>query len=244
MTKPLQWIEYDLLKQFPHIRAKTYLRHGGASQNQFASFNLSKSVGDDNYHVQENIEIIKEDLHADDVVFAKQVHGSQIIEVNHDNSNILEGDLLFTKEKNKALIITHADCQAAIFYDDINKMGMVVHAGWKGLVKNVYQKAIDYLQAKGSEKENIIVCISPSLGSDHSEFKNYEKELPSSFFSYKKEGYLFDLKKIAKDQLLSGGILEKNIEISTICTYDNEQDFYSYRRDKSTGRHGTVLMMV
>ena len=41
-----------------------------------------------------------------------------------------------------------------------------VHAGWKGNVKNIYEKTVQFMQqCYGSSPKNIHVCIAPSLWS-------------------------------------------------------------------------------
>ncbi len=41
--------------------------------------------------------------------------------------------------------------------------------------------------------------------------------------------YLIDLKNIIKKQLMSEGVLEKNIEVSDICTMCTDDMFFSHR---------------
>jgi len=38
-------------------------------------------------------------------------------------------------------------------------------------------------------------------------------------------------------------VLRHHIEVAGICTFANAQDFFSYRRDRVTGRNGTVVML-
>jgi len=95
----------------------------------------------------------------------------------------------------------------------------------------------------GSRVDNIHVCISPSLGPHDAEFLNYQNELPPSFWEYQIKPYYFDLWGISKDQLLQAGILEHHIQIAGISTLSNPEDYFSYRREKVSGRHGTFAVM-
>lgn len=242
--KRLQWIEFDLLEGMPDISHAVFSRHGGVSQKHFSSLNFSNSVGDDPEHVKVNREQAKNFLEANHLVFANQVHGSEIVEISLGNEDhVPQADGLFTKLKGVGLAITHADCQAAIFYDPKTAVIAVAHAGWRGLVENIYGKMVQTLEGVGCRPEDLLVGISPSLGPCHAEFVNYEKEFPKSFWSFQVKPNYFDLRAIGKSQLLEAKVPEKNIEVSDICTYDTEEDYFSFRREKDTGRNATVIAL-
>lgn len=241
----IEWLEYDLLSEYPYLFAGTFLRHGGNSSGAYLSLNAGDAVGDHPDSVKANREMIHKQTGVDHLVFAKQIHGTDIIEVTADNYlKIHSSDALFTREKNIGIAVTHADCQAAIFYDPQKEAIAVVHAGWKGLVQNFYQKVIDcFCTVVHSKPQDLIVCISPSLCGKHAEFKNYKEEIPKEYWDFKVDGCHFDLPAIAKLQLTAGGIHEKNLEITPICTFENSSDYFSYRREKITGRHATVIAL-
>jgi YfiH family protein len=157
---------------------------------------------------------------------------------------IVAADGLFTTEKNLGLAVMHADCQAAIFYDPVHEAIGVVHAGWKGSVQNIYLRMFEAMHRDiGTQPHHLIVCISPSLGPDHAEYKNYKQDFPEEFWDFQVRPNHFDFWAISKKQLTACGILEKNIEISNVCTYCNASDYFSYRREKETGRHATVVAL-
>ncbi|NGX36591.1 MAG: hypothetical protein K1000chlam1_01440, partial [Candidatus Anoxychlamydiales bacterium] len=72
---------------------------------------------------------------------------------------------------------------------------------------------------------------------------NYKTEVPKNLWSYQTEPFHFDLKKIAQDELKEAGLKEDNIELANDCTYCNEKDYYSFRRDKDTGRNASVICL-
>jgi YfiH family protein len=241
----LQWLEFDLLEAYPHVVHGVFLRHGGVSQGAHLSLNLGASNGDLPDQVQKNRELIRKTVQVSKLIFPNQMHGGNVERVTGKNlDKVPYADALFTTEKNIALGVTHADCQAAIFYDPVHEAVAVVHAGWRGLKQNIYARTLDAMQREiGTQPQNVIVCISPSLGPDYSEFKNYRQELPQDFWRFQIKPYYFNLWEIGRHQLSSIGILEKNIELTEICTYSNPADYFSYRRDKNTGRHGTVVAL-
>ncbi|MBN2479538.1 MAG: peptidoglycan editing factor PgeF [Parachlamydiales bacterium] len=241
----IQWLEYDLINDEPILEGVTFLRHGGTSEHNYKSLNLSDNVGDHPKTVLENREIIKKFFNTKNMIFPNQLHSNIVMEVTKDNMNKhFDCDALVTKEKKVALAICHADCQAAIFFDPEYNVIAAAHAGWRGLVKNIYSATIDYMVNNfNCRKSNIKVCVSPSLGPDSAEFKNYKNEFPKSFWSYETKEKHFDLWQIAKDQLKDAGLQENNIEFAKIDTFLNEKDYYSYRREKRTGRNATVIML-
>jgi len=241
----LEWLEYDILLDHPILYARTYLRHGGVSEKHFFSLNVSDQIGDHLDNVKMNRDLIKKSLNEPKLVFANQIHSDVITLINNENlDKRVNCDALVTNQKNIALVITHADCQAALFFDPEYEVIAAVHAGWKGLCKNIYQKTISFMKENfNSRPENIIVCISPSLCSKHAEFKNYKKEFPKNLWSYQKEHFHFDLKEIAIDQLKNAGVQDENIEVAKDCSFCNEKDYFSFRRDKDTGRNASIICL-
>ena len=242
----LQWLSFDMLEKYSNLVGGVFLRHGGTSTGSFSCLNMSEAVGDHPDCVKVNRFLIQKQIGVDHLVFAKMTHGNDIIEVTRNNFHMLPpADGLITKEKNLGLAITHADCQAAIFYDPENEIVALAHAGWRGLVSEIYRSMVVSLKKMGAKEENIKVCISPSLGPDHAEFKNYKEEFPKFFWSFKGDKpFHFNLFEIAKAQLLDAGIKDKNIEIVQTCTYSNPKDYFSYRREKVTGRNATVIAIT
>jgi len=230
----LEWLEFDLLHPFNHVSHGVFLRH----------LDLS-IVGQLPNEVHANRELVRKKVEANNLVFPHQVHGSHVERVTSKNiGRTPHADAIFTTEKNLALGVTHADCQAAIFYDPVHEAIAVVHAGWKGLANYIYARTFEAMQRDiGTQPQNHLVCISPSLAPDCAEFKNYKQELPQEFWSFQSKPNHFDLWAIAKKQLTSLGILEKNIEVAEVCTHCHPKEYFSYRREKDTARHGTIVAL-
>ena len=240
----IEWLEFDLLQGLPHIQHGVFLRHGGVSEGSFTSLNVGALVGDDIFCVEENRKRIADLFSVKELITGCQVHGVHIGQVGRGVFTPIECDGLITEEKEKALMVQHADCQATIFYDPIKNRLATIHSGWKGSVQNIYEKTVEALKALGSSPSDLLVCISPSLGPEVSEFIHYEKELPPSFMEFRKKECLFDFWEISRSQLLQTGVLPSHIEITSICTYKNKEEFFSYRRDKITGRHATIAKLL
>lgn len=248
---PIEWLEFELLSQIPDISHGVFLRHGGVSQDTFGSLNALRGIGDDE-NVSINRERIRQSLNLQRMVSAYQVHGKEVANVNTHEDYLTGKDGLMTNQINCGLLIVHADCQAAIFYDPVHKAIANVHAGWRGQVQNIYRETIVQMVDRfGSRPEDLLVCISPSLGPDNSEFINYRTELPEEFWRFQFKPTYFNLWEISQNQLEDCGVLPDHIEIAKIDTYANPSDFFSYRRERAKGRkekitggHATVVALL
>lgn len=239
----LEWLEFNLFQEFPDVKHAVFLRHGGLSEGPFTSLNAGGGTGDDEKNIDLNRAKMRKHLGCKTLVSGKQVHGIQVQLAPLEKGNE-ECDGLITQAKNAGLFIKHADCQAVIFYDPIEKAVGCIHAGWRGNIQNIYGQAIAKMRQEfGSKPENIFVGISPSLGPCCGQFIHYEREIPQQFWSFQIRPLYFDLWEMARTQLLQAGILPHHLEIAPICTFCNPADFYSYRRDKPTGRNATVVCL-
>ena len=63
-----------------------------------------------------------------------------------------------------------------------------------------------------------------------------------NFLPNKKLGLIeLDLKKVAYLQILNENIPSNNIEISNLCTYESDNEFYSWRKNKTTSRQWNFI---
>lgn len=241
----IEWLEFDLLEPYTHISHGVFLRRGGLSKGACASLNVGFSTSDDKEAVLANREEIRKVIDTPVLLFPHQNHSNSVERVTAKNiDKTFHADALFTQEKNIAIGVVHADCQAAIFYDPMHEAIAVVHAGWRGLVQNIYARVLDEMQRQiGTKPQNVLVCTGPSLGPDHAEYKSYKQDFPKDFWEYQVKPFHFDFWAIAKNQLCHAGVLEKNLEQTQLCTYCNPKEYFSHRRDKDTGRHATVVAL-
>lgn len=238
----IEWLEFELLQGIPNLKHGVFLRQGGMSQTPYASLNLGLHTKDLPECVIHNRKQIQKLCNFKKIAVGNLVHGMQAEWIQKMEQKIGNCDVLLTDLSGVGLLTTHADCQAAIFYDPLQKAIANAHAGWRGNVGNVYRETVHAMHnAFGSNPADLLVCISPSLGPKCAEFKEYKKEFPSNFWKYQVIPSHFDLWAIAKDQLEEVGVLSSHIEIAGICTHCNLLDFYSYRRDQITGRNGTII---
>lgn len=245
-SKGIEWLEFDLLADIKKLKHGVFLRYGGSSVGPYESLNLSDRVGDNPSHVESNLNEVSGILKCSRLKWSRQCHGIGLNEVSNVecSSEIPEGDALASDVPGVGLMIHHADCQAAIFYDPIHHSIANVHSGWRGSVQNIYATCIAFMQKRYKSNPNdILVCISPSLGPENAQFVNYRKELPESFWDFQIKPDYFDFWAISKHQLTQCGVLPGHIEVASICTYGNPHDYFSYRRFQTTGRNATAVVL-
>ena len=171
------------------------------------------------------------------VVSGHLVHGNNITVVSAKDrgKKIKRTDGLITANKNILLSVTIADCLPILLYDPIMNIIGIVHAGWRGLEKEIPKAALEKFAELGSKPSDILAAIGPGIGQCHFEV---QKDVADKFSIYpetilKPDRKIFiDLKAIAEIQLLGQGLREKNIEINPDCTFDYPDKYFSFRRDK------------
>lgn len=250
-NETLEWLEFELLANEPYLVHGVFLRQGGVSEGPYFSLNFFAGTGDTAKNVDENKRRLLKALKLEKLMTANHVHGSHVEWVKQQPHPIPPSDGLMTSEKNLGLITTHADCQAAIFFDPIHQAIASVHAGWRGQVQNIYKKTLLKMgEVFHTKPQDLLVAISPSLGPQNAEFKNFQNEFPREFWEFQIRPTYFDLWAIARYQLQTCGVLPHHIQIAEMDTFANPQDFFSYRREKCagaigkiTGCHGTIVAL-
>lgn len=240
------------INKLRNIRHAVFTRRGGVSGRPFDSLNFSTAAGDSLANVSANFDILRAYWDTPYIVSLKQTHSDLITVVDKDNHDLLntpeptvEGDALITALPETVLMIKVADCQPVLLGDPVRKVVAAVHAGWRGSVQNIIGKTIGVMQAKfGSKSADIQAGIGPSLGPCCAEFVNYREELPAVFWPHKSGDKHFNFWQISVMQMKAAGIPESNIAISGFCTVCNPDLFYSYRRDKLTGRFAAAISLT
>ena len=144
--------------------------------------------------MQRNLEALQQALGLDSLVFAKQVHGVEIIEAGPGaTGQIAEADGLVTTTPGVGLLIKQADCQAVILYEPEARILANLHVGWRGNVQNMPAVGVDMLRDRyNADPAKIKAAISPSLGACCGEFINWRDELPKWFSRFRVNDTHFD----------------------------------------------------
>lgn len=236
----------EIFKNQPVIAAQS-TRKGGISLPPYSSMNLGLFVNDQAENVIKNRELFfgKLGIPLEHIVLSKHVHGVKVYVAN--SPIITEGyDALITNKPNLFLAVSIADCTPILIYDYVNNAVAAIHAGWKGtvaeIIKHTLQKMNEVYNTKGSD---CIAYIGTCIGYDNFEVgEEVAQHFEDAFkkFNAQKQKWFVDLKSSNKKQLLDFGLPSENIELSPYCTVNDEDLFFSHRRDNGiTGRMMAVI---
>jgi len=245
-------MQFDIFAPFEtKLFCEVTNRHGGVSPAPYESLNLALHVGDNPVNVLKNRTIVaqKYDFYIENLIYMDQTHSDNIHIVEHAGYNKIENcDALITAQKNIPLMVMVADCIPVMIYDPLHEVIAAVHAGRNGTFKQIVPKTLNKMQKHfGTTLHEVHIALGPSIhpccyevGQDLADItlKSFGKA-----YLHEREGKSYlDLQRLNLDQLTGIGVPEKKIEISPICTSCN-QNYFSYRRDGTTGRFAGVIKL-
>ena len=188
-----------------------------------------------------------------------QIHSNKIVFGSKTKVNKkVEADGLVNDKHNQNLWIYTADCMPILFADKRKRYVAAIHCGRKGLENKIIKNLIKIFSNKGCSKKDLIVAIGPSISKknyliDNKTLQDFYKKAANNesitcpgdervISKLKKEDLItLDLIKYAHIQLLNESIPNSNIDISNLCTYESNYDFYSWRRSKTLLRQWNFI---
>lgn len=179
----------------------------------------------------------KEGIDPTTVVSPLLVHGNDVAPVTEADAGTIVYDVdgLVTNRSTIVLTITAADCLPVYFFDPTTKTIGLVHAGRRGLVANVVSVAIDLMeQLFDVSPLDLLVCIGPGIGPCHYDISESDAELfigyPDALEHHDGKTFL-NLSSVAAQQCLALAVKPEHIEVSSDCTFEDD-NLFSARRDK------------
>lgn len=163
---------------------------------------------------------------------------------------IRETDALYTFEPDIMLCCFTADCVPLILYDEKSGLVGTIHSGWEGTVKEITPKVLRYLiEVEHCNAADVKIILGPALSSENFEVDRDVSDrfqalgYAAEFISYDelKGKYHIDNQLTVKRQCELAGIPAENISIDRTDTF-TDPNCFSYRRDKSCGRHLSFIM--
>lgn len=187
------------------------------------------------------------------VQWLQQVHGKDVFKLKAGVKNSEpKADAIYTKIPGIVCGIHTADCLPVFFADQKGNEIALAHAGWRGLSMGVLENTLACFEAK---RESISVWFGPAIGPCHFEVGEEVREIylqqasqatkkitEAAFVPGAKDGkWMADLYKLAQIRLNDAGVIE--VSGGGLCTYCDPENFYSYRRDKETGRLSSLIWL-
>ena len=226
------------------VRAYTTTRYGGHSRPPYQGFNLADHVGDEAEAVAANRAALVEALCLPSEPFwLKQVHGIETVMANH--RDCVAGAAVAVVPGQVCVVMT-ADCLPVLFCDRAGTRVAAAHAGWRGLVGGVLEATLQRLDLPAEE---ILVWLGPAIGPQTFEvglevrdaFTDYLPQAAEAFKPSREGHWLADLYLLARQRLAHQRVTA--VYGGDFCTYTDQERFYSYRRDKVTGRMASLIML-
>ncbi|GAA3605231.1 peptidoglycan editing factor PgeF [Kineosporia mesophila] len=234
------------------VHAAVTTRNGGVSSGRYESLNLGLHVDDDPEAVRVNRERVAKAFGAtaDDLVFARQVHGAEVATVTSCDQ-VIEADAMITTEPGPVLVIMVADCVPLVLFDPVRRVAAAVHAGWPGTVAGISTATVQELQAGGSDPADLLVGIGPSISPDRYQVgADVEAKARQRFGDRAHEvirpdgtgKWLFDLWRANIIQLTEAGVRPEAIELAALDTGPGTP-FFSHRSQGPTGRFAALVQL-
>ncbi|HEY9551490.1 MAG TPA: peptidoglycan editing factor PgeF [Prevotella sp.] len=246
----------------PHFVAFSTTRQGGQSSGNFAEFNINEYCGDDPQAVQANREALATELgiDTDHLIVPHQVHGIDLLPIAPEyftlplsvRQMLTEGmDGVMTAVPGVCIGISTADCIPVLLYDTEHRAACAVHAGWRGTVARIVQKAVaDMRSSFGTSPSALKAIIGPGISLEHFEVGNevYDAFAKAGFemekIASRREKWHLDLPLCNQLQLQQMGLDTPNIYVSNICTYAHADQYFSARRlGTASGRIYTGILI-
>ena len=251
------------------VTAFSSTRHGGCSKGHYAEFNINRHCGDSEEAIRNNRRALCLMLGIDDdhLVMPHQVHKTEVAQIDEtffslnadERQEALEGvDALMTNLKGLCIGVSTADCIPVLLHDPEKHAICAIHAGWRGTVKRIVEKAIVAMtEAYGTRPQQLLAQIGPGIHLDSFEVGDevYEAfaqegfDMPAISHLQPTDSRLLqkwhiDLPECNRLQLLTAGLQPQNINVSPVCTFQQSDDCFSARRlSINSGRIFSGIML-
>ena len=171
----------------------------------------------------------------------RQIHSAEIIE----ECGRAECDGVFTKRTGEAVSVAAADCVPMLISANEGRAVMALHAGWKGTLGKIAEKAGRHLDPKDFDR----VWIGPSIRGCcykvNEERISAFKELFGEMRGIDEKNGTLDLPTINAEIFLRMCVPKEKIVIDGRCSSCSQEGFASYRRDgDKAGRMIAVGMLL
>ena len=227
------------------VKAFSSTRIGGVSSAPFASLNLGGHVGDSLEAVTQNRLIFAKQVDMPSSLrWLKQVHGIHTIRLPSSELGDITADASFSKVNKQVCAVMTADCLPLLVCNQQGTQVAACHAGWRGLCDGVIESCIEEF----SDTSDLMVWLGPAIGPNAFEvgaevrqaFIDKDEAAITAFKPSVNAGkWLANIYQLARQRLTNLGV--RQIYGGDCCTYEDDERFFSYRRDKQTGRLASVI---
>ncbi|MFY9725688.1 MAG: peptidoglycan editing factor PgeF [Bryobacteraceae bacterium] len=156
-----------------------------------------------------------------------QVHSAECVAGAGRSGVLGAGDALLENTPGAVVAVKTADCVPLLLVDPHHRAVAAVHAGWRGAVAGIAQRAVAALGTQfGSRAGDLHAAIGPAIGNCCYEVG------PEVAAQFGVDGRAhIDLVEEVRRQLKAAGVDGRRIYVSSLCTKCRADEFHSFRRD-------------
>jgi len=242
-------------------------RIGGISTGEFSTLNLGNSQGttkDSPENISTNYQRLREAIGCADhpIAWVHQVHGNEVAllksegeseyaespaaEIRDRFSGQTDADAIVSDFPGALIAVRVADCVPALLASNDGRLVAVVHAGWRGVVTNVFGEVLAAFAELGIKSSELLAAVGSAISMEHFEVglevaqEFISADLAAAVESKRWPKPHIDLTKAVMLQLKVGRV--EKIDSGQLCSWENSEEFFSHRRDNGiTGRMAAVI---
>lgn len=225
--------------------------------------NLGLHTGDDPSHVAQNRARLLS-LAGVRAAWLEQVHGDVIVRADQVplDAPAVRADASVTSVAGVACLVMVADCLPVLLCDEQGRAVGAAHAGWRGLAAGIVEKTAQRVaDSARCGSEALHAYLGPAIGPAAFEVgeevreafmaaaRPLERDAIARAFLARTSGlgkasgkYWADLYALARTRLARLGV--KHVTGGDACTATDRERFYSYRRDRVTGRMAAMIWLT
>lgn len=226
-----------------NVKAFASTRVDGFSTTPYQGLNLGAHVGDDLSIVEKNRDWLAQQAKMPSApIWLNQTHSTVVAQASAPTKQVLDADGVFTSSSQVVCSAMTADCLPVLLTTTQGTQVAAVHAGWRGLANGIVENALELFSGE------VMAWLGPAIGPQAFEvgedvlqaFVDFDSQAYQAFTPRDIEGkWLADMSKLATQRLNKLGVTQ--VFDSGLCTFQDKNDFYSYRRDGVTGRQATFI---
>ena len=158
----------------------------------------------------------------------------------------VEADGSYSNSPGQVCAVLTADCLPILLCNREGDEIAALHAGWRGLASGIISKAVARMK---TPPEKLLAWLGPAIGPEKFEvgrdvydtFVGANHKAEDGFTTSSEEHWLADLYFLARLQFQTLGV--EQVFGGDHCTFSEKEKFYSYRRDKQTGRMASLIWL-
>lgn len=258
----------------PRVRALITTRDGGVSEGPYGRWqagearpggmNLGLHTGDDPAHVAANRARLLALAGQSRAAWLEQVHGADIVRADEVIAAApaaaapVRADASVTDRAGAVCVVMVADCLPVLLCDAQGRAVGAAHAGWRGLAAGIVEQTAARVAAlAGGATDTLHAYLGPAIGprafevgadvrdaflDTAAQSEHDETRLAFVAIDGAPGKFLADLYTLARLRLARAGVA--HVSGRAACTVTEQARFYSFRRDRVTGRMAAAIWLA